>query len=83
MLTLAKCYNSSITLEQNEISSPNSAHICASSIFGQIKKKCAALLLGGAIRFKKHKNSYNYANVSPIDLKIVMQCLCPICHKCI
>ncbi len=39
--------------------------------FGQIKKNCAALPLGGAIRFKKHKNSYNYASVSPIELKIV------------
>ncbi len=57
--------------------------MCASSIFGQIKKNCVALPLGGAIRFKKHKNSYNYARVSPIELKIVMQYLCPICHKCI
>ncbi len=59
------------------------SHICASSIFGQIKNNYAGLPLGGAIRFKKHKNSYNYASVSPIELKIDMQYLCPICHKCI
>ncbi len=47
------------------------------------KKKNAGLPLGGAIRLKKRKNSYNYASVGPIDLKIVMQYLCPICHKCI
>ncbi len=45
-----------ITRERNEISSPNSVHMCKSSIFGQIKKI--------AIRWKKHKNSYNYARVS-------------------
>ncbi len=52
-----------ITLEHNEISSPNSVHMCKSSIFGQIKK-IATLPLGGAIRLKKNKNSYNYARVS-------------------
>ncbi len=60
----------------------NSAtYVQAQSLVNQ--KELRSSTTGGAIRFKKHKNSYNYASVSPIELKIVMQYLCPICHKCI
>ncbi len=42
-----------ITRERNEISSPNSRHIFVSTIFGQIKRNCAALPLGGAVTKKQ------------------------------
>ncbi len=70
-----------ITRERNEISSTNSVYKRMSTIFGQIKN-IEALPLGGAIRLK-YKNSYNNASVSSINLKIVMKCLCPMCHKCL
>ncbi len=72
-----------ITLERNEISSPNWVHVCTRSVFGKIEKKLAVLPLGGAIIWKKHKNEYNFATAGLIDLKIGMQCLCPMWHKCI
>ncbi len=42
-----------ITLERNEISSPNSEHMCMTLIFGQIKKMYPDSPLGGAIRLGK------------------------------
>ncbi len=72
-----------ITPERNEISSPNSEHLCKSSIWGHRGNNHRAWPLGGAIRGKKHKNGYNCATFCPINMKVGVHGLGQMCHKCL
>ncbi len=71
MLMLAKCYLKYNSWTEWDIFTKLGTHVSKLNLWSK-KKKTAGLPLGGAIRLKKHKNSYNYASVGPIDLKIVI-----------